>query len=125
MTQVDIACTDLDAAIAFYADLGFRHDMIMPADAPRLKLENTRALGADVVLYDRYRENRESVAARVLAERARQQLHRQQGQHRSCGEPERRRQQRLDLLHQQVGDQGARRLRRAPRIVGVEATSSG
>ena len=36
MTQVDIACTDLDTAIAFYADLGFRHDMIMPADAPRL-----------------------------------------------------------------------------------------
>jgi threonine dehydratase len=41
----------------------------MPADAPRLKLENTRALGAEVVLYDRYRENREGVAARVLAER--------------------------------------------------------
>lgn len=35
MTQIDIACSDLDAAIAFYVDLGFRHDMIMPADAPR------------------------------------------------------------------------------------------
>lgn len=49
--------------------LGIRATIVMPADAPRLKLENTRALGADVVLYDRYRENREGVAARVLAER--------------------------------------------------------
>ena len=36
MTRIEVACTDLDAAIASYADLGFRHDMIMPADAPRL-----------------------------------------------------------------------------------------
>ncbi len=49
--------------------LGIRAVIVMPADAPRLKLENTRALGAEVVLYDRYRENREGVAARVLAER--------------------------------------------------------
>ncbi|WP_372893428.1 threonine/serine dehydratase, partial [Rhodosalinus sp.] len=27
--------------------------IVMPADAPRLKIENTRALGAEVVLYDR------------------------------------------------------------------------
>ncbi|MGQ0430746.1 MAG: threonine ammonia-lyase [Gammaproteobacteria bacterium] len=49
--------------------LGIRATIVMPADAPRLKLDNTRALGADVVLYDRYREHREGVAARVLAER--------------------------------------------------------
>ncbi len=49
--------------------LGVRATIVMPADAPRLKLENTRALGAEVVLYDRYRENREGVAARILAER--------------------------------------------------------
>jgi threonine dehydratase len=49
--------------------LGIRATIVMPADAPRLKLDNTRALGAEVVLYDRYRENREQVAARVLAER--------------------------------------------------------
>jgi mannose-6-phosphate isomerase-like protein (cupin superfamily) len=30
-----LACTDLDAAIAFYETLGFRLDLIMPADAPR------------------------------------------------------------------------------------------
>lgn len=49
--------------------LGIPATIVMPADAPRLKLENTRALGAEVVLYDRYRENREGIAARVLAER--------------------------------------------------------
>lgn len=49
--------------------LGIRATIVMPADAPRLKLENTRTLGAEVVLYDRYREDREGVAARVLAER--------------------------------------------------------
>jgi threonine dehydratase len=49
--------------------LGIRATIVMPADAPRLKLQNTRALGAEVVLYDRYRENREAVAARVLGER--------------------------------------------------------
>ncbi|MBX3702868.1 MAG: threonine/serine dehydratase [Steroidobacteraceae bacterium] len=49
--------------------LGIRATIVMPADAPRLKLENTKALGAEVVLYDRYREDREGVAARVLAER--------------------------------------------------------
>jgi threonine dehydratase len=49
--------------------LGIRATIVMPADAPRLKLENTRALGAEVVLYDRYHENREGVAARILSER--------------------------------------------------------
>jgi threonine dehydratase len=49
--------------------LGIGATIVMPIDAPRLKLENTKALGAEVVLYDRYREDRESVAARVLAER--------------------------------------------------------
>ena len=48
--------------------LGIRATIVMPADAPRLKLENTKALGAEVVLYDRYRENREGIATRILAE---------------------------------------------------------
>lgn len=35
MSEIAIACTDLDAAIEFYTgELGFRLDMIMPADAP-------------------------------------------------------------------------------------------
>jgi threonine dehydratase len=41
----------------------------MPSDAPRVKLERTRALGAEIVLYDRATEDRDAVAAGVLAER--------------------------------------------------------
>jgi threonine dehydratase len=48
--------------------LGIRATIVMPSDAPRAKLENTRALGAEVVLYDRVRESREQIAARLAAE---------------------------------------------------------
>ncbi|WP_223428586.1 threonine ammonia-lyase [Tateyamaria pelophila] len=37
--------------------------IVMPADAPTLKIENTRALGADVVLYDRATEDRDAIGA--------------------------------------------------------------
>ncbi|HYB10197.1 MAG TPA: threonine/serine dehydratase [Alphaproteobacteria bacterium] len=43
--------------------------IVMPADAPKIKVDNTRGYGAEVVFYDRYREDREAVAARLLAER--------------------------------------------------------
>lgn len=43
--------------------------IVMPADAPKVKIENTRALGAEVVLYDRKTESREAVAAEVNATR--------------------------------------------------------
>ena len=49
--------------------LGIPATIVMPSDAPRVKLENTRALGADVVLYDRFRESREQIAARLASER--------------------------------------------------------
>lgn len=49
--------------------LGIRATIVMPADAPRAKLENTRALGADVVTYDRDRESREEIAGRIAHER--------------------------------------------------------
>ena len=42
--------------------------IVMPADAPRAKLETTRALGANIVTYDRLRESRERIAARILEE---------------------------------------------------------
>ena len=42
--------------------------IVMPRDAPRAKRERTAALGAEVVLYDREREDREAIA-RDLAER--------------------------------------------------------
>jgi threonine dehydratase len=44
--------------------------IIMPRDAPALKIENTRALGAEVVLYDRAGgEKREAIGDRLVAER--------------------------------------------------------
>jgi threonine dehydratase len=43
--------------------------IVMPTDAPASKLEATRAYGAVVVSYDRYRENREEIAARLADER--------------------------------------------------------
>ena len=43
--------------------------IIMPSDAPALKIEGTRALGAEVVLYDRAGENREALGARLAEDR--------------------------------------------------------
>ena len=43
----------------------------MPTDAPRLKLEATRAYGAEVVLYDRQKDDREAIARRIAADTGR------------------------------------------------------
>lgn len=44
--------------------------IVMPADAPALKIANTRALGAEVLLYDRAGgESREDIGAAVAKER--------------------------------------------------------
>jgi threonine dehydratase len=43
--------------------------IVMPSDAPRPKRERTVALGAEVVLYDRVREDREAIARRIADER--------------------------------------------------------
>ncbi|CCM76361.1 threonine ammonia-lyase [Rhizobium mesoamericanum] len=43
--------------------------IIMPSDAPKLKIANTRALGAEVVLYDRATENRDAIGAELSAAR--------------------------------------------------------
>jgi threonine dehydratase len=43
--------------------------IVMPSDAPRPKIEGTRAFGAEIVTYDRLREDREAIAARICAER--------------------------------------------------------
>ena len=40
--------------------------IVMPADAPRSKLEATRGYGAKVVTYDRFRENREPITAGII-----------------------------------------------------------
>jgi len=49
--------------------LGMPAVIVMPADAPRIKVANTRGYGAEVVFYDRYKEDREAVAANILKER--------------------------------------------------------
>lgn len=50
--------------------LGITAAIVMPVDAPLVKIANTRALGAEVVLYDRPGgEDRDEVAQRLCAER--------------------------------------------------------
>ena len=45
--------------------------IVMPTDAPRLKLAATRGYGAEVVFYDRQKEDREAIARRLVAETGR------------------------------------------------------
>ena len=49
--------------------LGVPAVIVMPADAPKLKLENTRGYGAEVVTYDRFGESREAIGRRIRDER--------------------------------------------------------
>ena len=49
--------------------LGIPATIVMPSNAPQMKLSATRALGAEVVLYDRVTESRDAVAAKLLEER--------------------------------------------------------
>ncbi len=48
--------------------LGIRAIIVMPSDAPKLKIEGTRAQGAEITLYDRRSEERVAIAARIGAE---------------------------------------------------------
>lgn len=48
--------------------LGIAARIVMPRNAPRVKLEATRALGAEIVLYDRPGQDRDEVAARLVEE---------------------------------------------------------
>jgi threonine dehydratase len=45
--------------------LGIRATIIMPIDAPKLKIKNTKAYGAEVVFYDREKESREDIGCRL------------------------------------------------------------
>lgn len=44
---------------------GVAATILMPSDAPKLKIENTKALGADVVLYDRGTEDRDAIGEQL------------------------------------------------------------
>ena len=48
--------------------LGIETTIVMPEDAPSVKIENTRKLGGKTVLYDRYSEDREAIAREIAAE---------------------------------------------------------
>ena len=48
--------------------LGIRAIIVMPSDAPAVKLEGTRAEGAEIILYDRRNESREAIAAQISEE---------------------------------------------------------
>ncbi len=48
--------------------LGLNATIVMPSDAPRAKIEGTRKLGAAIVEYDRAKDDREAIAARLQAE---------------------------------------------------------
>lgn len=43
--------------------------IVMPADAPQIKRANTAALGAEVVLYDRFGADRDAIMAQIAADR--------------------------------------------------------
>ncbi|GGE42839.1 serine/threonine dehydratase [Agaricicola taiwanensis] len=50
------------------ARLGIPATIIMPKDAPALKIANTRGYGAEVRLYDRYLEDRDAIGLAIAAE---------------------------------------------------------
>lgn len=49
--------------------LGMQATIVMPQDAPACKMQATRDYGAEVIVYDRYRENREEIARRLAEDR--------------------------------------------------------
>jgi threonine dehydratase len=51
------------------AKLGCPAVIVIPKDAPRIKIEATRAAGAEIRLFDRYTESREEISAALAAER--------------------------------------------------------
>lgn len=49
--------------------LGMPATIVMPSDAPAIKLNNTKGFGAEVVTYDRYTESREEIATSIAKDR--------------------------------------------------------
>jgi threonine dehydratase len=47
---------------------GIKSTIVMPKDAPAIKIANTKRLGAEVVLYDRYTEDREAIGEKISAD---------------------------------------------------------
>lgn len=49
-------------------DLGIKATIVMPEDSPKCKMAGTRAQGAEVVIYDRLKEDRAAIGARIAQE---------------------------------------------------------
>ncbi len=49
--------------------MGAKASIIMPKDAPAIKARNVRALGAEIIAYDRYSEDREAIAMEIIREK--------------------------------------------------------
>ena len=63
-------------AVAYAAGLlGIRATIIMPNTAPSIKIANTRAFGAEVILFDPLKENRETLAERLIDEQGKTLIH--------------------------------------------------
>jgi threonine dehydratase len=54
---------------------GLKSTIVMPADAPRLKIDRTKAFGGEVVPYDRNREDRDAIAREICAKRGAAYVH--------------------------------------------------
>ena len=51
------------------ANLGLECTILMPEDAPASKINNTKAYGSEVVLFDRYTQDRDALGARLASEK--------------------------------------------------------
>jgi threonine dehydratase len=73
-----VACSSGNHAqgVAAAATLrGLRSAIVMPSDAPRLKIERTRAFGGEVISYDRTTEDRDAIARELCARRGAAYVH--------------------------------------------------
>jgi threonine dehydratase len=73
-----VACSSGNHAqgVAAAASLrGLKSAIVMPSDAPRLKIERTRAFGGEVIAYDRTTEDRDAIARELCASRGAAYVH--------------------------------------------------
>jgi threonine dehydratase len=73
-----VACSSGNHAqgVAAAASLrGLKSTIVMPSDAPRMKIERTKAFGGEVVAYDRVTEDREAIARDICAQRTAAYVH--------------------------------------------------
>jgi threonine dehydratase len=73
-----VACSSGNHAqgVAAAATLrGLKSTIVMPSDAPRLKIERTRAFGGEVIAYDRVKEDRDAIARDICAQRGAAYVH--------------------------------------------------